>query len=347
MRGSAAFLCLIVAVQLVGMVMALPGSLYNAGSAANHTSSVVAITFTGSGVCDANLSAGKPVADAEPDNDSDSQYCELGVGGNTTGAYPLWVLVPTFAGTSILGISSLGASAQGYPVYSGNIVATECGPGGTVTACQDHPEYAYSPIFTALEQRLGVYNGIFDIPEGVTPVPAHTHANEDNYLGSSGRWYIIPVFVMDPNIMPNYTTGICSDVTASNLTRPMGNCLTSFNAIGRAINTSSSAVSAANTHNPIWAMLGNSTLQVVVPGITPNITITDQNGKPISFAPSPLNYYVGTPINISAIAVPSESGKQQSTGQGTTQIAIVLMMAILIAGGILALERRRLRLAAA
>ncbi|HUY70544.1 MAG TPA: hypothetical protein VMV00_03190 [Candidatus Baltobacteraceae bacterium] len=345
MRESAALICLVLVSVASGMVMALPGNYYSSGSAANHTTSVVSITFTGGGVCSANLSSA--ASDSSSGNSSDSQYCEVGVGGNTTGAYPLWVLVPAFAGTSILGINSLGASAQGYPMYAGNIVSTECGPGGTLTACPGHPEYAYSPIFTALEQQLGVHNGIFGIPEGVVPVPAHTHANGYDYLGSSGRWYIIPVFVMDPNIMPDYTTGACADLAASNLTYPMGNCLTSFNAITRAINTTSSAVPAANGHNPIWTMLDNTTLQVVVPGITPGIRIVDENGQPISFSANQLNYYAGTPINTSAINVPSESGSQPSAGPGTTQIAIVLMAAILIAGGILALERRRLRSAGA
>ena len=338
MRASAVLFCMLILAGTPALASALGQNGYLPGNAANYTSNVVTMSFTGSGVCEFN---GTAVETQEPDNESESSYCEIGVGEDASQGYPLWILIPAFSGTSIFGINTLGASAQGLPVYNGNVMGVECGPGGTVASCPDHPEYSYSPMWVGIEQSSGIYNGIFGLPEGVLPVPGHTHANEDSYLGSTGKWYIIPVFVLDPNVMPNATTGSCSRLTASNLTNATSNCLDSFGEIFRAMTTSSSAVANANSGNPIWRMFGNTTLQAVVPGLTPGLAVVNPaTGGPIAFATNQLNYYVGEPINTSAINQPAQSNRQPGSSALTTQMAIILIAAILIAGGIVALERR-------
>src|SRR5579884_3043006 len=46
--------------------------------------------------------------------------CEVGAGNSSavSGAFPVFVLVPAYAGLSIFGVTSLGASPQGYPVFN-------------------------------------------------------------------------------------------------------------------------------------------------------------------------------------------------------------------------------------
>ncbi|MDE1811178.1 MAG: hypothetical protein KGH66_03990 [Candidatus Micrarchaeota archaeon] len=339
MRISIALVCFVLMAQALGIAMALPANYYTGNSALNYTSNVVSINFAmTTGLCPLNYtpSSGSGVQG----NATDADYCEIVVGGNTTGAFPLWLFVPAFAGTSILGVNSLGASVQGFPTFDGNVVATQCGPGGTPVSC-NHPEYVYSPIYTALEHKLGVYNGIFGLPEGIGPTPAHTHANGLDYLGPTGRWYIIPVFVFDPNIMPNATTGACAQIVQSNLTSPTGNCLTSFAAIWAAMNTTSSAVGAANAGNPLWSVVGNATYQVAVPGVSRDVKFVDPTtGMLIAFTPDQLSYYATPALNVTAIDVPEQSCKQQSSGTGTTELALVLILAILAAGAVVALDRR-------
>ena len=140
------------------------------------------------------------------------------------------------------------------------------------SACPDHPTYLYSPVFTAVEQHLSIANGIYGLPEGVLPTPAHSHIVSSNASGADAQWYVMQRFGnSDPNIMPNATTGKCTQVVPSNLTNATGNCLTSLAALQRALVTTSSDVFQVNQNNPIYQTLaGNTTirLQVVVPGDT-------------------------------------------------------------------------------
>ncbi|MBI3859594.1 MAG: hypothetical protein HY296_05070 [Thaumarchaeota archaeon] len=197
--------------------------------------------------------------------------CEVG-GGNRTAvanAAPVFILVPAFAGLSIFGVQDLGATSQGYPTFNNHLVFTQCGAGGTKSACSDHPTLIYSPYFTAVEQHLGIKTGYGGLPEGVLPTPAHDHVV--NYAGGpSIPWDVITVLVFDPNIMPDGATGECHQWVNSNLTSATGNCLTSFDALTAAMTTNSAANAAANStqSNPIYTTLGGPSAQILIPGVT-------------------------------------------------------------------------------
>ncbi len=197
--------------------------------------------------------------------------CEVGGGQSSavSGAIPVFILVPAYAGLSIFGVSALGATSQGFPMFDGQLVFTQCGAGGTISACADHPALLYSPVFTEVEQHVGIKTGYGGLPEGVLPTPAHTHV-----VGYSGGpslpWDVIAVLVFDPNIMPNAQTGECHQVVDSNLTNPTGNCLNSFAAMTQAMGTRTTATANANAtqNNPIYDTLGGPSTQIVIPGVT-------------------------------------------------------------------------------
>lgn len=197
--------------------------------------------------------------------------CIVGAGNATSvsGALPVFVLVPAYAGLSIFGVKALGASPQGYPVFNNQIIFTQCGAGGTASACPDHPTFLYSPDFTAVEQHLGLKNGYGGLPEGVLPTPAHDHVV--GYEGGpSIPWYVVVVLVFDPNIMPNAATGQCTQAVQSNLTSATGNCLTSFSALSAALDTRTTANANANAtqNDPIYDTFGGVSTQVLIPGVT-------------------------------------------------------------------------------
>lgn len=196
--------------------------------------------------------------------------CEVGGGDASavSGAAPVFILVPAFAGLSIFGVGALGATSQGYPAFDHQLIFTQCGAGGTISACFDHPTYIYSPVFTAVEHGLGLYNGYGGLPEGVLPTPSHDHV-VDYVGGPSIPWDVITVLVFDPNIMPDGSTGQCHNWVTSNLTNPTQNCLTSFAALASALGTRTTANAEANSTqaNPIYSTLGGPNTQVVIPGV--------------------------------------------------------------------------------
>ena len=197
--------------------------------------------------------------------------CEVGAGNSTAvaGAAPVFVLVPAYAGLSVFGVTSLGASSQGYPVFNGTTIVTQCGAGGTNASCPDHPTYLYSPDFALVEQHIGVQNGVFNLPQGVLPTPSHDHVV--GFISNpSIPWYMVAVLVFDPNVMPNAVTGQCTQVVASNLSNPTGNCLNSVGAIETALNTQTTATANANAtqNNPIYDTFGGVQTQVLIPGVT-------------------------------------------------------------------------------
>jgi hypothetical protein len=197
--------------------------------------------------------------------------CIVGAGSSSavSGAFPVFVLVPAYAGLSIFGVQSLGASPQGYPIFNHQVVVTQCGAGGTGAACPDHPTYLYSPDFTLVEQHLGINNGVFGLPEGVLPTPAHDHVVGFT-TSTSIPWYVVVVLVFDPNIMPNAVTGQCTQIVNSNLTSATGNCLNSFTALASAMSTRTTANANANStqSDPIFDTFGGPTTQVLIPGVT-------------------------------------------------------------------------------
>jgi hypothetical protein len=192
--------------------------------------------------------------------------CEVGGFKGNTALPVLYVLVPAFAGLSIFGVPKLGASSQGFPTFQSQTILTDCGAGGTKAACGDHPTYFYSPAFTTVEQYLGIKTGVFGLPEGVLPTPAHSHlVNESD----SGAWNNVAVLVFDPNIFPNPVTGQCTQVVQSDQANPTANCLNNYAALQNALTAHDSAVQTANSAgggNPIYNALGKPSTQVVVPG---------------------------------------------------------------------------------
>ena len=196
--------------------------------------------------------------------------CEVG-GGNSTAvpnAAPVFILVPAYAGLSIFGVPALGATDQGFPVFANNVIFTQCGAGGSASACKDHPTLVYSPVFTLVEQHIGIKNGYGGLPEGVLPVPAHDHVV--NYQGGNSiPWDVIAVLVFDPNVMPDGQTGQCHQWVTSDLSNPTANCLTSFDALSRAMTTTTTATANANMtqNDPIYNTLGGVRTQVVIPGV--------------------------------------------------------------------------------
>jgi hypothetical protein len=197
--------------------------------------------------------------------------CEVG-GGNSSavsGAAPVFILVPAYAGLSIFGVRALGATSQGYPTFNNQLVFTQCGAGGTTSACSDHPTYLYSPFFTAVEKSIGIKSGYGGLPEGVLPTPSHDHVL-DYEGGPSIPWDVITVLVFDPNVMPDGSSGQCHQWVPSNLTAPTHNCLTSFTALASALSTKTTADANANhtQSDPIFTALGGPDTQVLIPGVT-------------------------------------------------------------------------------
>ncbi len=246
-----------------------------------HYPSVTASPANGSWVCT------PPLSTFFPNETAALKYtqCEAGAAsqGAVAGQLPQWVLVPAFAGLSIFGVTALGASSQGFAQFNGSAIPTDCGAGGTPAACADHPTYLYSPLFTAVEDYLNLTNGYAGLPPGVLPTPSHDHLLNTSTTWPNIPWGSIVVLVLDPNILPNRTTGECTQVVASNLSNPTGNCLTSIAALDAALSTHSSAVLNANggkNNNPIWKTLGGPTVQVIVPG---DLSIPEINNLNMNF----------------------------------------------------------------
>ena len=196
--------------------------------------------------------------------------CEVGAAPNSSqlppGAAPVYVVVPAFAGLSIFGVQKLGANPQGFPVFTYNnqsyTILTQCGAADTESACADHMTYIYSPAFTVVEKYLGINNGVFGLPEGVLPTPAHEHVVTFS-TNSSIPWYIVVVLDFNPNIFPNPLTGQCQAIVPSNQSDPTGLCLNSYQNIQKAMGTYDSAVMTANQGNPIWEALGKPGVDVI------------------------------------------------------------------------------------
>ena len=244
-------------------------------SAGFYNNQVVSFKYTQDYLCTpalANFAANQTEANLA----AAKTTCEVGGGNNTAvaNAIPVFILVPAYAGLSIFGVPALGATSQGYATFNNQLIFTQCGAGGTTSACSDHPTLIYSPYFTAVEQHLGVKTGLpaslgGPLPEGVLPTPSHSHL-VDYAGGPSIPWDVITVLVFDPNIMPDGMTGQCHKWVNSNVTSATGNCLTSFDALTAAMTTKSTANASANAtqSNPIYTTLGGPSTQVLIPGVT-------------------------------------------------------------------------------
>jgi len=224
--------------------------------------------------------------------------CEVGIAPSSpvSGAKPLWVLVPVFAGLSIFGVPQLGASPEGYPTFNGITILTHCGASGTPSGCMHHPPLLYSPAFDVVERYLNITNGVFGLPQGVLPTPAHSHLVEDVNTGFI-PWTITVVLVFDPNIFPDPITGRCHQIAPSSLPNPTANCLNSTDALKRAMVTQNAAIAQINAKNPIWLALNKAfntqiLTQVVIPGVSdPSKIGTPNSNLVLVFDVKPVNPY--------------------------------------------------------
>lgn len=195
--------------------------------------------------------------------------CEAGAAGTfPSNVEPVWGMSPAFAGLSIFGITSFGATPQGYPTWNGTTILTHCTGMGSAHKCPDHPPLFYSPVIVTVERYLNITSGMMGLPEGVMPFPAHSHIIDTDAGQQDIPWNAIAVFVFDPNIFPNHATGTCIKVAPSSLANATSNCLISTAALQAAMGTTNSQLSAANANNPIWLALGKPTVQVVIAGAT-------------------------------------------------------------------------------
>lgn len=196
----------------------------------------------------------------DPNAAGASSSTPCGVGNASVTAVPSqvpqWYLLPAFSGLSAFGLTNYNATSSGFPTQNGSTVYTDCGAGATSSKCPDQPSYAFSPLFAQFETRIGQPTGLLGQGPGVLPFPAHDMV--ENFTSYPlVPWGTVVVFVMDPNILPNRSTGACTETAPSNLSHPTGNCLTSYSAIASAASTCSNAAESVNsaTGNPIWWVL--------------------------------------------------------------------------------------------
>lgn len=226
-------------------------------------SNIIAITFTGNFICS------PPIQNTYPNASNAANYtCGIKSATSVLGTLPVWALYPSFAGLSIYGFNETG-SKDGYAVYKGNVIVTDCGAGGSATECAYNPAYLYSASYPQIQNVLIQY-GINGLPYGFLPMPAHNLILLHAYANKSISWYLIAVRVFDPNIFPDARTGICKQTAPSNLSRPTANCLTSFDAIVNAFDTKNSYISQINKNNPIWIGSQNTLKQIAISMIPVN-----------------------------------------------------------------------------
>ena len=136
-----------------------------------------------------------------------------------------------------------------------------------------------------MEDHFNLTNGYGGLPLGVLPTPAHDHLLDTPTKYPNVEWGTIVVLVLDPNILPNRATGMCTATDPSNLSSPTGNCLTTLNALKAAMTTCSSAAANFNAagKNPTWQTLvsvgGSPCAQVFVPGATSIAQISNLNSN--------------------------------------------------------------------
>jgi hypothetical protein len=114
------------------------------------------------------------------------------------------------------------------------------------------------------EKEIGVFNGTIGLPEGVLPNAARDFIVSMNPNGIVQRAYEVRVWVFDPNIFPNLTTGNCTQVAPSSLSNPTAHCLTSLAALQAAIKTNDTEIPIINSNNIIWELANRPETQVAV-----------------------------------------------------------------------------------
>ena len=313
---------------------------------------VTLITYSNSS-CYPSLTALFP-GSAEAANAAMVTGCEVGDPVNETFAVPRWNLIPSFAGMSIYGITAWGATPQGYPVYNGAPVVTQCGAAGTPSACANLTKLFYSVKQGTNERALGIYGGIAGLPEGVLPNPANDKLLSSNKTGKTSPSFLVRISVYDPNIFPNATTGKCTQVVPSNLSNPTGDCLTTYAALKNALVTMDSAVAAANGNNLLWNNAGKPLTQVALLStlnisVAAKLNLSNTNLVSYSYASSTPSYPVVQPVVTTTVATTvattiapvttvaaTNSTSPATTGSGSNTalyaaIAVVIIIVVLAA----------------
>lgn len=280
-----------------------PTSIRSGGFLNGH---IVTIEYTANFTCSPSLMAiyGNT---SDVANASKSTDCTAKTPGNLYSTLPVWEIYPSFASISTYGINQSTLTVKDrYPVFNGTEIYTDCGTVGTAAACHWVPEYTYGLNSTRVEQDYGIFNGISGQPKGVFPFPDYDYILLDNYSGESTPWYVVLVRVYDPNIFPNATTGKCKQVAPSNLSNPIGNCLTSFAALQRAYQTRDSYISILNKNNKLWIIQGSPMTQVQI-ATAPNVTgisglLYPNTNMYLFFRVNNSNFYSSDGLNESTIA---------------------------------------------
>jgi len=329
MRFAVLFIFLI----LLGTAVSIAATQYYPSfneSGAFFNGSETTYVYTG------NYSCYPPVSSVIPNlTTNQSAYgCYLGIKSQQSQALPDWILVPAYAGMSVFGSNS----SDGMPVFRNSTVYTDCGAGDYQTRCRSDPSYAYSPQFISIENIIGSKS--FDgKPYGIMPLPAHSHLVNDTFSGDPIPWYVIVVYVFDPNIMPNATNGKCTEIVNSNVTNPEGNCLTSLSAIKRAMETYDNATINANSGNPLWIAFGNPLTEVYIPNDTNASDVGDPNTNiVVPFAVKSYDFYSLKPNSTTKTTTVLQT-KQPTSNQGI-ELGIVVVIIIIIVIAALVLSRK-------
>lgn len=224
--------------------------------------SVVTFVYSGSASCTPSSASLYPSAGAA----TGEANCEIGLADQNavTNQVPQWLLVPAYAGLSIFGLAQFNGSSRGFATSGASAILTDCGAGGSPTACPQDPALVYAPLFAQAESLAGAGSGVGGHAAGVLPIPAHDILLNASSSFPTVPWGSIVVMVLDPNILPDRSSGTCSAVASSNLSSPTSHCLVTLTALTAAMTTHASDVATVNAANPIWKALGSPTTQVVL-----------------------------------------------------------------------------------
>jgi hypothetical protein len=266
--------------------------------------------------------------------------CEFGsaAGVNTTGGIPRWDLIPAFAGLSIYGYPAYGSTLLGYPSYNGNTVLTECTASGKSNLCIRRPAYIYSPIISTIERSSNISNGINGLPEGVLPNAARDILASPKKNSAVSRSYDVRVWVLDPNIFPNPSTGKCVQVAPSSLANSTAHCLTSITALEAAISTNDTAVPTINANNVFWKVANMPETQAVILVVallpsnstSPRFVVQQSNDINVSNTNMFIYSFIGNASQITSTTTIAQA-QQYSNAPLTLTISALMIIAVLVA----------------
>lgn len=248
---------------------------------------VVTLSATGPYECTPTLATFYPSESAS----TVGSDCE--VGGADQGAVeqvPQWLLVPAFSGWSAFGQGSSSGSPETWNGAAS--LPTDCGAGGTTSACPDYPANFY---VGALASRSFAFPSRGAGPDGVFPMPAHDVLLNTSATFPSVEWGTVVVLVFDPYIFPSPFTGTCAGQAGQNVSNS-ANCLASTANLSRALATDSPEVAAANSgpnavdggSDGLWALFGDPSTEAIVVGATASAPVTALDSNlylPYSVAP--------------------------------------------------------------